>query len=301
MMMGMLPTPGGIMLSAPMVRDLGDHIGLDRSHSAAINFFFRHQWETVWPLFPAVLWIQGMLGVSAFSLISHNMSIMLLGTLGGSVFLLLRGIPARGGKPRPKGRFSHDLRHFAHAFWPIVLVAALYAGFNLPPAAGLLPAIFAFLFVHKLPFDRWGAIFRPAFKLDIVLLIFGALVFKVNLEAGQAIDSVVGFLSDVNVPRHVLIFFLPMLVGCLTGLTLGTVAITFPLLIPFMHTGQELQLGLEVLAFSGLVCGLLLTPVHLCLSLSASYFETSLSKIMVRLLGPVAFVAGAGVLMAVFG
>ena len=54
MMMGMLPTPGGIMLSAPMVRDLGDRVGVERSRLAAINFFFRHQWESVWPLFPAV-------------------------------------------------------------------------------------------------------------------------------------------------------------------------------------------------------------------------------------------------------
>jgi hypothetical protein len=63
MMMGLLPTPGGIMLSAPMVRDLGDHVGIERSHQAAINFFFRHQWETVWPMrhawrhhFPSAFW-----------------------------------------------------------------------------------------------------------------------------------------------------------------------------------------------------------------------------------------------------
>ena len=43
MMMGMLPTPGGIMLSASMVSDLGDHIGVKRDRLAAINFLFRHQ------------------------------------------------------------------------------------------------------------------------------------------------------------------------------------------------------------------------------------------------------------------
>ena len=31
MIMGLLPTPGGIMLSAPMVRDLGDSLGVERS------------------------------------------------------------------------------------------------------------------------------------------------------------------------------------------------------------------------------------------------------------------------------
>ena len=300
MMMGMLPTPGGIMLSAPMVRDLGDHVGIDRSHSAAINFFFRHQWETVWPLFPAVLFIQNMLDVPAINLISHNMAMMLAGTLGGTIFLLLRGIPPKSGEKRPKGKLLHDLRDFSGAFWPIVLVAVLYAGFNLPPAAGLLPAIAVFLMVHKLPLGRWGSIFRSAFKFDLVLLIFGALVFKVNLEAGGAVNDVVTFLSDANVPRHLVLFFVPMLVGFLTGMTLGSVAITFPLLIPFMHVGGELKLGLEVLAFSGLICGLLASPVHLCMPLSASYFEAPLSKIIIRVIGPATFVAGAGALMAIF-
>lgn len=300
MMMGMLPTPGGIMLSAPMVRDLGDHVGIDRSHSAAINFFFRHQWETVWPLFPAVLFIQNMLDVPAISLISHNMAMMLAGTLGGTIFLLLRGIPPKTGRKRPKGKLIHDLRDFAGAFWPIVLVAVLYAAFNLPPAAGLLPAIVVFLVVHKLPLVRWASIFRSAFKFDLVLLIFGALVFKVNLEAGGAVNDVVTFLSDANVPRNLLLFFVPMLVGFLTGMTVGSVAITFPLLIPFMHVGGELKLGLEVLAFSGLICGLLTSPVHLCMPLSASYFETSLSKIILRVIGPATCVAAAGALMAIF-
>jgi hypothetical protein len=70
--------------------------------------------------------------------------------------------------------------------------------------------------------------------------------------------------------------------------------------MPFIGTGSEAKVWLETLAFSGLVCGLLLTPVHLCMALSASYFKTPLAKIVLRLIGPVVFVAGAGVLMAVF-
>ncbi len=95
-----------------------------------------------------------------------------------------------------------------------------------------------------------------------------------------------------------LIFLLPMMVAFLTGLTLPTVAITFPFLIPFIGVGQEAKIALETLAFSGLVCGLLITPVHLCLALSTSYFETPLSKIILKILGPVFFIAAAGVTMA---
>lgn len=299
LMMGLLPTPGGIMLSAPMVRDLGDHVGVDRTRLAAINFFFRHQWETVWPLFPAVPLIQGMLGISAFALISHNIAIMLLGTLGGLIFLLLPAIPPRSHKDVSGSGFVTNLRGFAHAFWPIALVAVLYAAVNIPPAIGLLLAIFIFLLFHKVALSRWASIFKSGLEPDFALLILGALLFKLNLEAGAAIPAVVQLLSQMNVPKHFVIFFLPLLVAYLTGVTMPTVAITFPFLAPFIGAGAQAKVGLQTLAFSGLVCGLLATPVHLCLALSASYFEAPLLRILLRLLGPIVFVAAAGVLVAV--
>ncbi|MHC4146493.1 MAG: DUF401 family protein [Planctomycetota bacterium] len=299
-MMGMLPTPGGIMLSAPMVRELGDHIGVQRDRQAAINFLFRHQWETVWPLYPAVLFVQSMFGISAFALISHNIAIMLSGTLGGVIFLLLSGIPPKNKQSRSNGKFTDNVRSFVHVFWPIALVAGLFAALGIPPAIGLLLAIFIFLVLHKVSLNRWPQIFKSGLELDFVLLILGALLFKLDLEAGRAVDSVVAVLFEMNVPEHLIIFFLPMLVALLTGVTMATVAITFPFLIPLIGTGEQAKVGLETLAFSGLVCGFLITPVHLCLTLSAGYFKAPLSKIILRLLGPVVFVAGAGFLMAVF-
>ena len=149
-----------------------------------------------------------------------------------------------------------------------------------------------------MPLNRWAKLFKSGAEPDFALLILGALFFKVNLEAGQAIDAVVQFFTEMNVPPYFLIFFLPFLVGFLTGVTMPSVAITFPFLIPFIGTAQEAQVELETLAFSGLACGLLLTPVHLCMALSASYFEAPLIRILARLVAPVAFIAAAGILMA---
>lgn len=300
MMMGLLPTPGGIMLSAPMVRDLGDHLGVERSRQAAINFLFRHQWETIWPLFPSVPLIQGMFGITAFGLISHNIAIMLAGVTGGVLFVLLTAVAGKRDVKASRGPFQRNLRDFLHALWPIIAVAGLYAGLNLPPAVGLLLALVGFLLLHGIPVGRWPTIFRSGFELDFALLILGALLFKLNLQAGGAVGSVVGFLESIDAPKYVVIFALPFLVAFLTGVTVPTVAMTFPFLKPFIGTGPEARIGLETLAFSGAICGLLLTPVHLCIALSASYFDCSVTKIVVRMLAPAGFVAGAGILMAVF-
>jgi hypothetical protein len=301
LLMGLLPTPGGIMLSAPMVRDLADGIGVSRKRSAAINFFFRHQWETIWPLFPAVPLIQGMLGISAGAMISRNILITLFGLAGGAIFLLLAEIPPRDEQERIQETWLESLKIFLHAFWPIALVAILYMALNINPAIGILVALVFFGVVYKISLVSWGKLFRQGFETDFVWLILGALLFKLILQAGDGVGAVVRFFTEINMPIGILLFVLPMIVAALTGLTMPTVAITFPLLIPFIGTGAHAQIGLQTLAFSGLLCGLYLTPVHLCLSLSASYFEAPLGKIIWLLIGPISFIAAAGIIAAIIG
>jgi len=301
LMMGMLPTPGGIMLSAPMVREAGDKMGIERSRLAAINYLFRHLWEPVWPLFPAVPLVQSMLGISALTLFSYHIALSGAGALVGVMVLLISGIPPKQPDQQPlKRHVGHHLKDFLHAFWPIVFTAGLYIGLNVPPAVGIFMAIIGLLLMHRVPLKQWGAVFRAAREPDMVLLIFGALFFKVNLETSSAIGSVVEFLTSVHVPPSALVFLLPMLVAFMTGVTMPTVAITYPFLLAFIGTGPQVKMGLETLAFSGLMFGLWLTPVHLCLSLSASYFQTSLFRIISRIALPAVGVAIAGALLAVF-
>jgi integral membrane protein (TIGR00529 family) len=301
LMMGMLPTPGGIMLSAPMVREAGDKMGVERSRLAAINFLFRHLWEPVWPLFPAVPLVQSMLGISAFTLFCYHIVLTGAGMLVGSVVLLMFGIPPKQPHQQPlKRNVGHHLRDFFDAFWPIVFTGGLYIVFDVPPAVAIFLAILGLLMLHRVAFKRWGVVFKAARELDMVLLIFGALFFKVNLETSGAIGRVVEFLTSVHVPPHALLFLLPMLVGFTTGVTMPSVAITYPFLLAFIGTGPQAKVGLESLAFSGLLFGLWVTPVHLCLPLSASYFRTSLLKIIWKLALPAVGVAVAGALLAAF-
>ncbi|MCK5174838.1 MAG: DUF401 family protein, partial [Planctomycetes bacterium] len=246
--MGMLPTPGGIMLSAPMVRELGDSIGLDRAKQAAINFYFRHQWEPFWPLFPAIPLIQGILGVSVRSIIAYNAVLWAAGIIGGVIFLLIGSMPPKSEHVVAKRTIGKNLKDFSHAFWPIVLAAGLYAAFEVPPALGVLAAVVIFLFVHRVNRNDWIKIFKAAGKFDFVLLIFGAVFFKFALQASGAIDDAVIFLNESNVPPKVVIFLLPFIVAVLTGITAVTVAITFPFLAGLIGTGDSANMALEALA-----------------------------------------------------
>jgi integral membrane protein (TIGR00529 family) len=298
--MGMLPTPGGIMLSAPMVRTAGDKIGVERSHLAAINYWFRHQWESVWPLFPAVPLIQGMLGVSAGQLIGYHFVLTVVGIVAGVAFLLLVGIPPRSPDNKQSVEPMHaHMRDFIQAFWPIAFTAVLYVAFDVPPAVGIGLAVLGLLWLHKVELRRWGGIFKAANEPDTALLIFGALWFKLNLEAGGAVPSVVGFFAQMHMPPLLIVFLLPFIVSASTGVTMPTVAMTYPFLQTYIGRGAQTHLSVETLAFAAIIFGLAVSPIHLCVALSSSYFETPLTQIILKVLPPALCVAGAGFAVAI--
>lgn len=299
LLMGLLPTPGGIMLSAPMVRQAGDRIGVERSRLAAINFFFRHQWEPVWPLFPALPLIVDMVQVPASSVAMYHLSLSITGMISGALALLLVGIPPRHSRQIPADvswlSYAKDL---FHALWPILFTAGLYLRYHMPPAIGLLVAIFGLLIIHRLAPRRWPSIFRAALEPDTVLLILGAMWFKLNLEASGAVGSVVSFFAQIHMPPLLVLLVLPLLVGFCTGVTAPTVAITYPFLLPLIRTGERASLGLETLAFAGIMFGLAISPIHLCLALSASYFDRPLLRIVLKVLPPALCIVAAGLIVA---
>ncbi len=300
LLMGMLPTPGGIMLSAPMVREAGDKMGVERSRVAAINFLFRHQWEPVWPLFPAVPLIVQMMGVPAAGVVGHHAVLSITGILSGTVFLLLFGIPPRRAERlEPQADVGSHMKDFMHALWPILFTAVLYVGLNVPPAVGIFLAIVGLLLLHRVRLRRWAGIFRAAREPDVMLLLFGALWFKLILESSGAIGSVVAFFQQIHMPPLLLLFMLPFIVCFSTGVTAPTVAITYPFLMPFISAGEHPSLALETLAFAGIVFGLAVSPIHLCLALSASYFDTPLTRIIWRVLPPALCVTGAAFALAI--
>jgi hypothetical protein len=77
----------------------------------------------------------------------------------------------------------------------------------------------------------------------------------------------------------VVLFALPFLAGLLTGVVQAYVAIIFPLILPLITAGGNINMPLLSFAFISGYCGVLISPVHLCYLLTCDYFETDINRV----------------------
>ena len=104
-----------------------------------------------------------------------------------------------------------------------------------------------------------------------------------------------------KIPVLVVIMILPFISGIITGIALGFVGASFPLIIPIFHTTQPIDyMALAALAYTFGYMGMMLSPVHLCLLVSKDYYKASLMKSYGQLLPPVIMVL-VGVVVLFFG
>src|SRR5512135_2554855 len=72
-LIGMLPSLGGAYFSAPMVKEATAGLGMSQEEKAFINYWFRHPWAYVLPLYPGILLAAAVSGIPLYTLISANL------------------------------------------------------------------------------------------------------------------------------------------------------------------------------------------------------------------------------------
>jgi hypothetical protein len=117
---------------------------------------------------------------------------------------------------------------------------------------------------------------REGFSGEIVFIILGVMSFKAVMDTSGAVENISAFVSQSGVPVLVVLLIIPFISGLFTGLTVGFVGSTFPI-IAGLDNAQDIS-AISFAFASGYV-GVLLSPVHLCLVLSREYFKADMADI----------------------
>lgn len=175
---------------------------------------------------------------------------------------------------------------------PILISLALVVLFKISAVPALSGGVAVLFVAHRYSLPQIMKTLRESLSIKALLLVAGIMVFQEVLRATGALAGISDFFVTSQLPIPLLMALIPFIAGVMTGLTVGYVGITFPLLLPLMGSGQP-NLWLEALAFASGFAGVMLSPVHLCLVLTREYFEADTALVYHRLMAPSVVVLAA--------
>jgi uncharacterized protein len=300
-MIGLLPMPGGALFSAPLVETSLSGQNVSGEQKTLLNYWFRHVWEYWWPLYPGVVLAVALLKVETWIYILFMAPLTLVSVLAGVLFIL-----KPMGKVQANGKGSFSWAFFRRFLWEmmpilvVIVVIALTAGVTeilgflgiqvkvsgaISILPGLLAAIAWVCTVNRVPRVKIYAAFLDRTMLPMLFLVLAIMVFQGTLTESQAVLRIRDELAAYNVPFLLVIALMPFLSGFITGIAVGFVGLSFPLVIPMFPASPLFDyMACAALAFTFGYMGMMLSPVHLCFLVTKDFYRASLLKSYPRLL-----------------
>jgi len=282
---GLVPMPGGALVSATSVRGLVRRLRLTPEQSTFINYWFRHLWEFSLPVYPSIIIISVLLGTSLFSVVKILAPITALTIVCGAVvsYWILKQKTSETKGKSPKKKIAYN---FLKAAWPILLLVPLILlGLNPMIAFPLTLVLLAGQQRVNWP-ELWKAL-KYGLDPKILFLLYSVMLFKVIIERADAAGALISDMQAIGLPPILILAVLPLLIGLATGISMAFVGIALPLLLPYIALDSGISGPALLLAFVSGMMGILVSPLHLCLILSSEYFKANLGRVYRYILPPV--------------
>jgi integral membrane protein (TIGR00529 family) len=268
---GILPSAGGAAFSAPLVQEAAGNLAVSPERRAFINYWFRHIWEYLCPLYPGVILTSAVTAIPLNRLMLSQLPLAAAVVIVGSL-LCFRGV---AGSALHDERRKDDLKDLTVSLLPIIAALALVAVFKLNLSLAMVLIVVALFMLYRYRPAQIAAAVRESISLNVILMVCGIMVFKGMLDASGAIEALPRFFQESSLPPMVVFFTLPFIVGLLTGLTVAFVGSTFPIIVAM--TGGHPDPATVTFAFASGFAGVMLSPTHLCLLLTVRYFGADLA------------------------
>lgn len=275
--LGLLPSLGGARFSAPIVEEASKGLGLTSDHQSAINFWFRHIFEFSSPIIPGMIMACNIAGVAYSEFITHLCWLTVL-MFSVGWFVLIRPIKADSIKENAVSQAADEQgwQDLWLSLSPVVLTFVLVVFFNMNASVGM-GVVTAGLFI-VLHFTKREVSLKEvvvgAIDMKMFFNVLCILYFIQILTVTQVLQEIVTAFQSSPLPVPVIIACVSFIIGVLTGMSQGHVAIIMPI-IAAMQTGS-LNLAGVAMAFG--VAGQMLTPTHMCLVVTVDYFKASFFK-----------------------
>lgn len=275
---GLLPMPGGALLSAPFLERVG---GPRAELRAAINVWFRHTLLLVYPISSSLIAAAKLAGFDVWRVIPYQIPGSALAILVG-YFLLLRRVTDDRFQREPSPR---------KALVPlgVILVAPALdyllkhaLPLSVPEIATVVAVGVSFLLAARgMSTEAWRDSVRESRPWRFGLIVLGMFAYMGVFRA----SGVSGLIAALPLPPQGLSLGAGFVLGFLTGRIQAPISILIPVYIAKFGGMNPWAFALTYFA---VYLGYIISPVHPCLVVSVEYAGTGLGHTVKELLLPTA-------------
>ncbi len=272
---GLLPMPGGALVSAPMIDKEGDDLGLDPVHKTFLNWWFRHAWFSIYPLELGLIIAASVMGVNLYYIVLFNIPIFIVHITAGVIFGLGR-IEVKKDKIDGIAKISHLILDFL----PIIVALVLNGLFGVPLFLCLLFAVMILLLQNRAHYElaQIPNVLRKGLSTRLFMAGLGIMMFKGVIERTGVLLPLVEILEG-RVPLVFVILVAAFAIGLLVGHLPAAAGISFPIFVE-MVPDPNFQVVAAIFLF--VMMGYLVSPIHLCIILTLEYFKADMKRFYMR-------------------
>lgn len=282
-LIGLLPSAGGAVFSAPMVEEVSKNSPLSAEKKSFINHWYRHLWEYVFPLYPGIILASEILKIPLAKLIILQAPFTIVAAIIGIPIAYLGTKKLETTEGETEESKKQLIANLCWGITPIVLVTCLVLAGRLDISLALILVVLGLLIFYRYSLVRIKQLLKEGFSFNIVFMVLGIMIFKEVLLRTGVIDTLPQFFNSIGLPKELVFLLLPFIVGLTTGVTQAFVAVTFPI---FLGLGGGQDLTLVALAYVGGFAGVMISPLHLCLVLTVQVLKANLWRVFRMLILP---------------
>lgn len=291
-MMGLLPMPGGALLSAPILEKGG--IGVADDLKVAINNWFRHLFVLIYPLSSALIASAKIAGISVYSAALYLLPTFFFALSLGYTFFIRR----------VRGTIEYDKPFSIKGLLLpllIVLVAPLLdfsikRSVDLPvkevaTIIGVSTSLLLSILMSRVPLNLVN-IARKMKPWNFTLIIIGMFVFLNIFRASNAAPLI------ASIPLEPAT--LCVVAGFVLGVATGRVLLPASIILPVYLTFGTITPVVFALIYTSIFFGYMISPVHPCVGVSIEYFSVPMKNFLKLLIIPTLIIFVVVMLLAIF-
>ncbi|MCW4052295.1 MAG: DUF401 family protein [Candidatus Bathyarchaeota archaeon] len=270
---GLLPVPGGALMSAPLVETEAGKLGLDNTKKTYVNVWFRHVIFPIYPMSQVLILAAALTGASLTSMILSQIPVVAAMIVIGYFTVLRKAHVIENDAPNSK--FQENVKQFLSSFSPILAMIFAVAIFGIDVSIAAFVGIILLLIITK---PSQQTLVRTATNIStykIALAAFGAMLLRTaTIESGVS-EAIGQAIAASSVNEVLLLVTLPAALAFFVGSPSGGIALSVPIIggiVQFTPSSASLL-------FIAAYFGYLGAPTHLCLALTIDYFESAIYKV----------------------